>query len=254
MQLAKVSERGSRHLRGLTPTDREDVIAAAVLHCWENRTTFDQHVQPLDEWFATRLKAARRQLINSQKNYVKLLNDVIDTERGGNEAEMHIAAEEFMQELNPDARQAIGMLAAGYSVRIVATEMPQLSRTTVKSLHRKMKELQDIIIVSRFYPGSAAPREYTPTQGAGIDHAIEALLRGPRPGKECPPCWRCSWYYGYLPNSEHFKPAAHADPEIRLAMRNLENRKIEIANELRSKHEVAFDFPYEGSHDENQEA
>ena len=61
LQLARVAKRGSRHLRGLSHADRDDVIASALLWCWEHRTEFDQHEMPLEDWFSERLRAARRQ-------------------------------------------------------------------------------------------------------------------------------------------------------------------------------------------------
>lgn len=52
-------------------------------------------------------------------------------------------------------------------------------------------------------------------------------------GKECPPCWRCKWYYGWLPVKDYV-PEKHSDPEIAEACERLDRRKIAIAQKVRS--------------------
>jgi hypothetical protein len=52
-------------------------------------------------------------------------------------------------------------------------------------------------------------------------------------GKECPPCWRCKWYYGWLPVKDYV-PEKHSDPEIAEACERLDRRKIAIAHWVRS--------------------
>lgn len=51
--------------------------------------------------------------------------------------------------------------------------------------------------------------------------------------KECPPCWRCRWFYGWLPKVKP-APSSHSDPEIAEACNRINENKIRIANMVRS--------------------
>lgn len=63
---------------------------------------------------------------------------------------------------------------------------------------------------------------------------IATKMEPPRKvGKECPPCFRCRYFYGWLPIGE-FVPEKHSDPEIAEACERLDRRKIAIAHWVRS--------------------
>ena len=51
-------------------------------------------------------------------------------------------------------------------------------------------------------------------------------------GKECPPCWRCRWFDGWLPLRE-VRPMAYDDFEVTAACKAIDQRKVEIAHFVR---------------------
>jgi hypothetical protein len=51
-------------------------------------------------------------------------------------------------------------------------------------------------------------------------------------GKECPPCWRCRWFDGWLPLRE-VRPLAYDDFEVAAACKAIDQRKVEIAHFVR---------------------
>ena len=51
-------------------------------------------------------------------------------------------------------------------------------------------------------------------------------------GKDCPPCWRCMYFYGWLPKEE-LAPTGHSDPEVAAACDAINHRKIAIAGRVR---------------------
>ena len=58
--LAKASKRTMRTLRRVRREVREDIIATALLWCWEHREEFNPADETLESWFATRVDYARR--------------------------------------------------------------------------------------------------------------------------------------------------------------------------------------------------
>jgi len=64
-------------------------------------------------------------------------------------------------------------------------------------------------------------------------------------GKDCPPCWRCMYFYGWLPKEE-LTPTGHSDPEVAAACDAINHRKIAIAGRVRysagwSEKELSYD-------------
>lgn len=248
LQLGRVAKRGSRHLRGLTPADRDDVIAAAIADCWESRATFDQHQQPLEDWFALRLKAARRTLTKDHARRGTTDLEAIaasnDTER---DAGASVSMAQLRRKLTLQEQEIARLIGLGFSVTEINARLPLASTHTVRSLKQRLKKairnmLPDDTLPS--YHSRPLPlsedREIPPSL---IDHALHALLGGPQIGKECPPCWRCCWFLGYLPAV--YTPSQVVDPEVRAAVRATEQRKIEIANGVRSRYVEGFAFNHE---------
>jgi len=248
LQLARASKRGSRHLRGLNAADRDDVIASAVLWCFEHRAEFDPSKRALDDWFASRLKAARRQSRQPQaRGQLEALIAQEDTERA---AEARTSLERLTRELT-DTEQAIAMkLGEGLSVNVV-TDMLGASRGTVRGLQRRLRRMRELLPSERpmLTLAAPAPEEQDDKPPAPIDRALQTMLGGPQLGKECPPCWRCMWFYGLLPEPTHWHPSQIVDDEVRAAVRATERRKIEIANHVRANYVAAFDDILNEDHD-----
>jgi hypothetical protein len=157
---------GLFHLQGLNAADREDVLQAAVVWCWDNHAKFDPDRGSIAMWFRQRLK--------TQAFLRKRQNVTEGRRRSPRAPEEH-------ERLSPDRTGG----------------------------QRKTRDKP----------------KYTRT---GIDHAIETLLRRPRHARaDCPPCWKCCYFAGWLP--PEYAPSAYANPEIQAAVRAIEERKIEIA-------------------------
>lgn len=79
------------------------------------------------------------------------------------------------------------------------------------------------------------------TEGVAVAAAVprEPTDAQQKPGKECPPCWQCRYFDGWLPRGE-VKPVVCADPGVYEAIRNLNRRKIEIANYVRGAYDPAL--------------
>lgn len=225
IELARVSKRGSRYLRGLQRVDREDVIAAAVLACWEDKESFDPAVESLSDWFAVHLKAARRSF-NGEQHAVEELNERLSVDEPERAAETQQAVEKLADELTPDERKVAALLAKGYTLKAIAAELTTVSRLDLRQMSRKLKRLRDLLPERPI--DRPAPVQVTSMRGmAPIDHEIEKMLRRPASGRaDCPVCWRCSWYMGLVPGN--YKPTKLADPDVQAAVQATEARKIKI--------------------------
>jgi DNA-directed RNA polymerase specialized sigma24 family protein len=235
-QLVRAASAGHRHLSGLAPSDRDDVIAGAVLWCWEHRADFDQHKQPLVDWVGEQLQRGRRKL-HEVRGSAEALDTLIASEDTEHEAAARIAIERLTTELQAADQEVVKALAEGLSVREVATRLG-VERRAVRSVQSKIRKLRDHAPEGRL-PMQVNPHEPIDTyEGelpkAPIDHAIEALLRMPEHGRDCPPCWKCMWYYGLMPAPGHFRQSQLVEADVRYAVRVTEARKIQIANGIRA--------------------
>jgi hypothetical protein len=66
-----------------------------------------------------------------------------------------------------------------------------------------------------------------------IDKEIERLDFPPPSGKECPPCWRCRWYDGFMPGTSKTVRMPITEPAVKQAVMETEARKIDIAQQVR---------------------
>lgn len=57
-----------------------------------------------------------------------------------------------------------------------------------------------------------------------------------KPGKECPPCWRCRYFDGWLPRGVPLPSVVKMDPGIADACAALDARKIAIAQYVRGEY------------------
>lgn len=196
VQLARASKRGQRHLRGLSRADRDDVIADAILMSWEEREQFDAAAGSLDNWFAERVRRARRRLKRDRP---------------------HVSITELNEPAAPDdvERTAITRDMVEQKLRAGLTK---------RKLARLLGELPPLIERPATPTRAPLPRN----ERAPIDHAIEKMLRRPSSERaDCPVCWRCCYFQGLTP--KRYAPPKIVDPEIRAAVTATEARKIIIA-------------------------
>lgn len=238
LQLSRASKRGSRHLRGLSAADRDDVIATAIVACWENRNEFDQQKWTLEDWFGDCLKAARRTLT---KDYHRRSTEDLEGIAAANSTERDASAQvslaQLRRNLTRQEREIADLLGKGCSVVYIVATL-DVSTHTVRTLQKRLKKAIRNMLPDDTLPNFAESplklSEDRDIQPAAIDHALHAMLGGPQLGKECPPCWRCCWFLGYLPPV--YVPSQVVDAEVRAAVRATEQRKIEIANNVRSRY------------------
>jgi hypothetical protein len=238
--LARASKRAGKFLRGLSKHDRDDVIATALLDCWEHRADYNI-AQPLDDWFMDALRAARRAFKRGE----------------------YVTAEEFNQEMAvPDdtsvraqAVEAADILAAAFSDRehlLLADVMVGMSWRDVARKHnasgqevggvtRKLNRLRDLIpsrqevqrTIRKFAPSFHMDAS-EPGRETQIDRDLARLEFPPPHSKDCPPCWRCLWYMGFMPAKYTKRTTAPADADVQAAVWAIENRKIAIAGAIQS--------------------
>jgi hypothetical protein len=241
MQLARAAGKTANRFlrgRGLQRSDRDDVIAAAMLWCWENRENYSL-TTTLETWFMNAVRDAYKKLRSAE---VPTSDESLDGIGGGEEDPTYSAAA-----ADSAARALIGALTPG-DKSIAVLIMQGFTRRELVEGGRSRREVdeayQRIRQLRRLVPDEARSRRLLQTAPADdaddaddkpseIDMQIEQLDFAPPAGKDCPPCWRCQWYYGFLPSGKRDTRMEIEDPEVREAVKVTEARKIEIAQRVR---------------------
>lgn len=233
--LGRAAGRSSRQLRGLNSADRDDVLASAIAWCWENRGVYDPAFS-LEQWFKLALSEARSRWFGGGK---RKKQDAVIGAQEFNESmaqylpdptadveEMRSAARELVQRLTPRELKQIEERLTGHRIDYTHT------------LQRKMDRLRELVPSNverqQVLRAVATPNSDNLVQGAEprIDREISKLSFHPTGTKDCPPCWRCMWYYGFKPVRYVQKVTVPADAEVQAAIWGTERRKIEIASAL----------------------
>jgi hypothetical protein len=223
--------------RGLQKADRDDVIAAAMLWCWENRDNYSL-TTTLETWFMNAVRNAYQDLKRNElpTSYESLENiGGEDTTYGAVSAESD--ARSLLQQLTAPEREIVAQALDGVTWR----EM--IRHGTPETLLKQTKEV--LRVLRKTMPDNAARAALARTaptvssdnaddQISEIDMALEKLDFPPPAGKDCPLCWRCSWYYGFMPDGKRSTRMDIEDREVREAVKSTEARKIEIAQQVRS--------------------
>lgn len=233
--LGRASKRGSRYLRGLSRADRDDVLSTALLACWELRSTYNPAVS-LDDWFMEALKDARRSFKQGE----------------------YVTAEEFNHEMaipddtsiRAETFEAAIIIAASFSDRehmlltdfMAGASWREIMRThhasgqEVGNITRKFNRLRSLIPerherqrMLRTVSNPGQSERETP-----IDRELARLEMPPTAGKECPPCWRCMWFQGFLPAVYTQRITTPADAEVQAAIWRTEAEKIKIATAIQA--------------------
>jgi len=114
------------------------------------------------------------------------------------------------------------------------------SNQAVSNARKRIKQLRRLVpdtarasrLVSR--APARAGSDDADDQLSGIDVALAQLDFAPPAGKECPPCWRCLWFEGFMPAGKRNTRMEIEDAAVRAAVKSTEARKIEIAQQVRS--------------------
>lgn len=239
VELARsASRRTHRALRGLKKQDRDDVLSAAILACWEGRDAVAVSDQSLENWFMDALIKARNDFCNPRR---RGSHEPPSTELGTPDdviinASAMSTAELLLRHFNADERKALQIIENG-DTRKVAKKLKwsayqeRAFRAKINALHEKLPELPHL---SAPHVSARAPKhkdsDTAITELSPGDREVARIDFVPAPGADCPPCWKCRWYDGWLPAA--YKPTKLADPEVQMAVQNTEASKIEIANNV----------------------
>jgi DNA-directed RNA polymerase specialized sigma24 family protein len=239
MQLARASaKQANRFLaaRGLQKADRDDVISAAMLWCWVNRSNYSL-TTTLETWFMNAVRNAYQDL---QRNVLPTSAESIEWLGGGDETYNRAAAESSARVLIDALTQTHKTVAVMTMRGYTRTEMIEsgISKRSIDEAHQRIKQLRKLLpdadgvrLMARTMPPVSS--DDADDQLSGIDRELEQLDFAPPAGKDCPPCFRCMWYYGFLPNEKRSTRMNIEDDEIRTAVNDTEARKIEIAHKVR---------------------
>ena len=241
MQLARAAaKQANRFLaaRGLPKSDRDDVIAAAMLWCWENRDKYSL-VTTLETWFMNAIRDAYKDL---QRAALPISSESIEKMGGGDDTFNRAAAESsaraLIDALSKPHRTVASLTARGFT-RAEIIEMG-VSKRTFDEAHQRIRQLRRLLpdvdgarLITRTVPPVSS--DDADDRLSEIDMELEQLDFAPPAGKDCPPCWRCQWYYGFMPAGKRDTRMEIEDLEVREAVKSTEARKIEIAQQVRSE-------------------
>jgi len=239
MQLARAAaKQANRFLaaRGLPKSDRDDVIAAAMLWCWENRAHYSL-TTTLETWFMNAIRDAYKDL---RRGALPISNDSIENMGGGDDTFNRAAAESSARELInslPKAHRTVAALTARGFTRAEVMETG-VSKRTFDEAQQRIKQLRKLLpdtdaarLIARTMPKASS--DDADDQLSEIDMALEQLDFAPPAGKDCPPCWRCMWFEGFMPAGKRDTRMDIEDVEVLAAVKNTDARKIEIAQQVR---------------------
>lgn len=240
MQLARAAAKQANQFlraRGLQKSDRDDVIAAAMLWCWENRDNYSL-TTTLETWFMNAVRNAYQDL---QRNELPTSEESIDNIGGEDTTYNTVAAESaakaLIDSLVPASKEIAVQILRGFTRR----EMMErgLDQYAIDNTYARIKQLRRLIPdnASRKALARTAPTvssDDADDKISEIDVALEQLDFAPPAGKDCPPCFRCMWFEGFMPTAKRATRMEIEDLEVREAVKSTESRKIEIAQQVRN--------------------
>jgi hypothetical protein len=238
MQLARASAKQANKFlsaRGLQKADRDDVIAAAMLWCWENRDNYSL-TTTLETWFMNAIRDAYKAF---RVDELPTSDESLDGIGGGDDtyeiAAADSAARALISALTPADREVAILTMQGYTKdemreKGITYDVIQGARARIKQLRRLVP---DEGRSKQMLQSSATSSDDADDQLSEIDTELEQLDFAPPAGKDCPPCWRCQWYYGFMPAGKRDTRMEIEDTEVRESVKSTEERKISIAQQVR---------------------
>jgi DNA-directed RNA polymerase specialized sigma24 family protein len=247
MQLARAAgKQANRFLRarGLQKADRDDVIAAAMLWCWENRENYSL-ITTLETWFMNAIRDAYKDF---QRNELPTSDESMESLGGADDTYNSAAAESsaaaLIGALTPPHKEVALLVMRGYTYREMISQ--GITDHTIKAASRAIKQMRRLLpdqqsarLISRTAPAVSSDNQtFYGDQLSEIDMELAKLDFAPAAGKDCPPCWRCMWFEGFMPSGNISTRMKIDDLDVREAVTSIESRKVEIAQQVRT------DAPY----------
>jgi hypothetical protein len=234
VQLARAAgKQADRFLkaRGLQEADRDDVVSAAVAWCWENRANYSL-TTTLETWFMNAVRNAYQDL---RRNELPTSGESIDSLTGGGEDPTYsiVAAESaakvLLGALTPIDKEIAILMMEGYTYREINKR--GYANDAINGAQKRIKQLR------RLVPEENLSKRMLQTPATAdpdtVEVGVEKLDFPPHSGADCPPCWRCMWFEGFMPSGKRDTRMDIEDLEVREAVKNTEARKIEIAQQVR---------------------
>jgi len=245
VQLARASRKAKRLIRYLPRDDRDDILASALLWCWEHRDSYSLTTS-LDTWFVNVVKNEYARWRRGElRNGAGVLDDIPTDDTTSAAAEALEAMDKLIAALTPADKAVAQQLMLGRT----RVEMMRdgLSHDQIYGARQRIKQLRRLIpnerefkrVIRAGHPelnsdsvGTDIVNGYN--SNSRIDHEIGQLEAMPRHGADCPPCWKCKWFEGYLPGAHKRVGMAIQEPEVAAAVAANEARKQEIAKRVRA--------------------
>lgn len=189
---------------------------------------------PLEDWFIEALKEARHLFKRGEHATSKELNfEMAVPDDTSIRAESLEAATIIIAAFTDREHSLLTDLMGGASWReVIRTH--HASSQEVGHVTRKLAHLRELLperrSLQRVVRRSTADVSMAEPE---IDRQIAQLDLPPPIGKECPPCFRCRWFDGFL--SATYEPKSTVEePEIQQAIWNTEAAKLRIAAEIQA--------------------
>lgn len=235
VQLARASRKAKRIVRYLPKADRDDVMSAALLWCWEHRDSYSLTTS-LDTWFVNAVRDAyKRWQRGEARNGAETLDEIATGDSTLAAAETWEAAAKLAAALPREYRRVAQLHSWGYSRSEM--EAKGISKAVIDATRARIKQLRQLVPddheFRRVIRTASAPSSDNPDVAAQIDKDVEELEAMPRHGADCPPCWKCKYFEGYLPGDHRRAGMDIQERSVRAAVLRTERRKKRIAQEVR---------------------
>jgi len=203
------------------------------LWCWENRASYSL-TTTLETWFMNAIRDAYK---NLKRNELPSAAESIDNIVGYEDPTYSTVAAEssaraLLNALTPVDKEIAVLTMEGYTYREIWKK--GYPKQTIDEAHQRIKQLR------RLVPDEARSKRLLQTvvtspaiDSDNIAVEIEQLDFPPHHSKDCPPCWRCMWFEGFMPSGKLEVRMKIRDAEVREAVKNTEARKVEIAQRVR---------------------
>jgi RNA polymerase sigma factor (sigma-70 family) len=241
LTLSRASRQAMRFLRtrGVNRDARDDVIAAALLWCWENQDNYSL-TATLEQWFLGAIRHAYRDYLRGELR--DGVTEIIQDMGGKDDPEYNAMLQEAVHTLasNMDEidRAIVQLTLDGKNQREIRTALDMGHATVERRLARMRAQIPasahtNTILRRAVTSAAQDTAESSVDHQPRIDKEIEALEFAPPAGKECPPCFYCKWFEGYMPSMRKPVRMEIQERSVKAAVLWTERRKKRIAQQVR---------------------
>lgn len=240
IELARASRKANRFIRHLPRDVRDDILQAALMWCWEHRESFSLTTS-IETWFVNAVRDAYKARQRSDELSAdfdeQLTEDTVSNDDPEWNAIVAESVEELRRNMDPIDQLIVTELLDGATQEEAATKLGIRQSTVSRRLDHLRTFLPDGVhermLLRRAVTEAAPESDDVESSPSAIDRELEKLDFPPEHGAECPPCWRCKWFEGYLPGQNKSVRVTIVEDDVRAAVARTEAEKVRIANEVR---------------------